>query len=83
MVGAAEAVGIGLALTAVPADELDATVADLVGALTAPLPGAVRETKALLLGVAQRDLDHQRRLEREAQTRRFRELAALLVPPAE
>ncbi len=28
--------------------ELDATVADLVGALTAPLAGAVRETKALL-----------------------------------
>ena len=31
MVGAAEAVDIGLALAAVPADELDATVADLVG----------------------------------------------------
>ena len=32
------------------------------------------ETKALLIGVAERDLDEQRRLEREAQTRRFREL---------
>lgn len=83
MVGATEAVGIGLALTAVPADELDATVADLVGALIAPLPGAVRETKSLLMGAAQRDLDHQRRLEREAQTRRFRDLAALQVPSAE
>lgn len=78
MVGAAEAVDIGLALAAVPAGELDATVADLVGALTAPLAGAVRETKALLQGAADRSLDEQRRLEREAQTRRFRELAALM-----
>jgi enoyl-CoA hydratase/carnithine racemase len=76
MVGAAEAVAIGLALTAVPAAELDATVADLAGALTAALPGVVSETKALLAGAAQRDLDEQRRLEREAQVRRFRELAA-------
>lgn len=75
MVSAAEAVDIGLALTAVPAGDLDETVADLVGALTAPLHGAVTETKALLLGAAQRDLDEQRRLEREAQRRRFRELA--------
>lgn len=78
MVGADEAVAIGLALTAVPAAELDDTVADLVGALTAPLVGAVRETKALLQGAADRSLDEQRRLEREAQTRRFRELAALM-----
>jgi enoyl-CoA hydratase/carnithine racemase len=78
MVGADEAVGIGLALAAVPAEELDATVADLVGALTAPLAGAVTETKALLQGAADRSLDEQRRLEREAQTRRFRELAALM-----
>jgi enoyl-CoA hydratase/carnithine racemase len=79
MVGAAEAVDIGLALTAVPAEELDATVADLVAALTAALPGAVSETKALLLGAAQRDLDEQRRLERVAQVRRFREIAKLLA----
>lgn len=79
MVGAAEAVDIGLALTAVPADELDATVADLVAALTAALPGAVSETKALLLGAAERSLEEQRRLEREAQVRRFREVAKLLA----
>jgi len=79
MVGAAEAVDIGLALTAVPADELDATVADLVGALTAPMAGAVTETKALLLGAAQRDLEEQRRLEREAQVRRFREVARVMT----
>ncbi len=78
MVRADEAVQIGLALTAVPAPELDDTVADLVSALTAPLPGAVRETKALLLGAAEHDLDTQRRLEREAQGRRFREVAATL-----
>ena len=78
MVGAAEAAAIGLATAVVPAAELDATVADLAGALTAPLPGAVRETKALLLGAAARTLDEHRRFEREAQTRRFRELAALM-----
>jgi enoyl-CoA hydratase/carnithine racemase len=78
MVRAAEAVDIGLAVAAVPAAELDATVADLAAALTAPMAGAVRETKALLQGAADRSLDEQRRLEREAQTRRFREVAALL-----
>jgi len=78
MVGAEESVDIGLALAAVPAAELDATVADLVAALTAPMAGAVRETKALLQGAADRSLDDQRRLEREAQTRRFRELVALM-----
>jgi enoyl-CoA hydratase/carnithine racemase len=76
MVGAAEAVEIGLALTAVPAAELDGTVADLVAALTAAPVGAVRETKALLLGAGSTELDEQRRLEREAQVRRFRELTA-------
>ncbi len=74
-VGAAEAVDIGLATAAVPADRLDATVADLVGALTAPMAGAVSETKALLLGAGSRDLEDQRRYEREAQVRRFRDLA--------
>jgi enoyl-CoA hydratase/carnithine racemase len=78
MVGAEEAVQIGLALTAVPADQLDATVADLVAALCAPLQGAVTETKALLQAAAGNDLDGQRRLEREAQIRRFRELAPLM-----
>lgn len=81
MVGADEAVGIGLALTSVPAGDLDATVADLVGALTAPLAGAVSETKALLQGASRRDLGDQRRLEREAQVRRFRELAKLMAGP--
>src|SRR4051812_33784756 len=78
MIGADEAVDIGLALAAVPTEELDGTVADLAAALTAPLAGAVRETKTLLQGAADRSLDEQRRLEREAQVRRFRELAALI-----
>ena len=82
MIDAREAVAIGLALSAVPAEELDATVATLVGALTAALPGAVRETKALLQGAVHRGLDEQRRLEREAQVRRFREIARLSATTA-
>ncbi|MCW2842388.1 MAG: Enoyl-CoA hydratase [Nocardioides sp.] len=78
-VAADEAVAIGLALTSVPAADLDATVADLVGALTAPLAGAVTETKALLQGAAQRDLEEQRGLEREAQVRRLREVGRLMA----
>jgi enoyl-CoA hydratase/carnithine racemase len=67
-----------LASVVCPVGELDEAVADLVGALTAPLPGAVRETKALLLAASSRTLDEQRRHEREAQVRRFRELAQLM-----
>jgi enoyl-CoA hydratase/carnithine racemase len=78
MVGAAEAVEIGLATVAVPRADADATVTDLVAALTAPLVGAVRETKALLLSAAGATLEEQRRLEREAQVRRFREIAQLM-----
>jgi len=81
MVGAAEAVEIGLALTAVPADRLETTVADLAQALTAPVAGAVSETKRLLQTAAEQDLETQRRLEREAQVRRFRELAPLMQAP--
>jgi enoyl-CoA hydratase/carnithine racemase len=77
-VGAEEAVAIGLALTAVPADRLETTVADLAQALTAHVAGAVAATKRLLQSAADEDLDTQRRLEREAQVRRFRELAALM-----
>jgi enoyl-CoA hydratase/carnithine racemase len=82
-VGAGEALRIGLVQDVVAVDQLDARLADLVAGLTAPLPGAVRETKALLLGALDRSLDDQRRLEREAQTRRFRELAVLMAPAPE
>ena len=77
-VGAAEALEIGLATVVCPVAELDVALADLVGALTAPPAGAVRETKALLLGASGRSLEEHRRFEREAQVRRFRELAALV-----
>jgi enoyl-CoA hydratase/carnithine racemase len=77
-VGAAEAGEIGLATAVVPREELDRTVEDLVAAVTAPMPGAVTETKALLHGARVLDLEDQRRLEREAQVRRFRELASLM-----
>jgi enoyl-CoA hydratase/carnithine racemase len=77
-VGSAEALEIGLATMIAPVAELDAALADLVAALTAPMAGAVRETKALLLHAASRSLEEQRRFEREAQVRRFRELADLL-----
>ena len=79
VVPAEEAVRIGLATGCVPSAELDAAVSDLVARLLAPMPGVVPETKALLQGAADRDLDEQRRLEREAQVRRFRELAAALA----
>ena len=43
------------------------------------MAGAVRETKALLIAASSRSLDEQRRFEREAQVRRFRELSRLLA----
>ena len=77
-VDAEEARELGLATAVVPREELSETVADLVAALTAPLYGAVTETKALLRTAVHLDLEEQRRLERDAQVRRFRELAALI-----
>jgi enoyl-CoA hydratase/carnithine racemase len=77
-VEAQEAREIGLATAVVPREELDDAVEDLVAALTAPLYGAVSETKALLQSAAVLDLEDQRRAERTAQVRRFRELAALM-----
>jgi enoyl-CoA hydratase/carnithine racemase len=71
-----EAREIGLATAVVPASELDATTADLSGAILANAAGAVRETKALLQTAAHNQLDEQRLREREAQLRRFRELVA-------
>ena len=69
-----EARELGLATAVVPVDELEAATTDLTRAILANLTGAVRETKALLLGAAGADLDEQRLREREAQLRRFREL---------
>ena len=78
VVAAEEAVAIGLANRSVPVADLDAAVGELAAALAAPMPDVVRETKTLLQGAADRDLDEQRRLEREAQVRRFRALAAAM-----
>ncbi len=77
-VSADEAREIGLATVVVPRAELQQSVDDLVAALTAPLYGAVSETKALLQSAHVLDLEEQRRVEREAQVRRFRELASLM-----
>lgn len=77
-VSAAEAGDLGLATVVVPRPELEQTLADLVAAVSAPMAGAVAETKALLQSARVLDLDEQRRVEREAQVRRFRELAALM-----
>ncbi|MEV6286383.1 enoyl-CoA hydratase/isomerase family protein [Kribbella sp. NPDC051770] len=77
-VEAQEAREIGLANIVVPAEELEATVKDLADALLTPLPDAVRETKALLLGAADRTYEEQLKAEREAQQRRLAALAAYL-----
>jgi enoyl-CoA hydratase/carnithine racemase len=77
-VTADEARDIGLVTAVVAAEELDDAVGDLAAALTAPIYGAVTETKALLQSASRSDLDQQRLAEREAQVRRFRELASLL-----
>jgi enoyl-CoA hydratase/carnithine racemase len=77
-VPAEEARDLGLATAVVSREDLDDTVADLVAALTAPLYGAVSETKGLLQSAGTLSLEEQRRAEREAQVRRFRELAALM-----
>ena len=58
----------------VPAAELDGAVADLVAAVLSADAGAVAEIKALLAGAPLRTYAEQDRAEREAQTRRIREL---------
>ena len=58
-----------------PATTWTATVADLVGALTAPMHGAVTRDQGAAAERGRLDLEEQRLAEREAQVRRFRELA--------
>jgi enoyl-CoA hydratase/carnithine racemase len=74
-VGAAEAERMGLATVVVPRAELEAATADLVGAVLAGPRDAVVEIKALLAGAAGHTYLEQDRAEREAQTRRLRDLA--------
>jgi enoyl-CoA hydratase/carnithine racemase len=73
-VKAAEAQAIGLANVVVPATELDATVADLVAALTGPPAGAGRATAALVRSAVRNDPETQDAAERAAQVLRLKEL---------
>ena len=81
--GAAECQRIGLANAVVPRDQLEATVADLVGAVLAPMRMAVVETKSLLQQALRNDLDAQMLAEREAQARRLRDLAEVFARASE
>ncbi len=74
-VPAAEALAWGLANAVVPAAELDAAVAGLVAAITAPPAGAVRETAALVRSAVRNDPEAQDAAERAAQARRLAALA--------
>jgi enoyl-CoA hydratase/carnithine racemase len=73
-VGAAEAHAIGLANVVVSASELDATLNDLTGALTAPPVGASRATAALVRSAVRNDPEAQDAAERAAQVLRLHEL---------
>lgn len=76
-VNAQESHQIGLANLVVPPDELDSATSDLVAAVLAANRDAVIEIKALLSGASGRGFAEQESLEREAQTRRIRDLAGL------
>ena len=73
-VGAAEARAVGLATAVVPVAELDAAVADLVAALTAPPVAASRATAALVRSAVGNDPESQDAAERAAQVQRLHEL---------
>ncbi len=77
-VEADEASQLGLATIVVPREQLDATVADLCAALTAPMHEAVTATKELLQGAARRTYDDQLLAERLAQVQRMRHLERFL-----
>lgn len=74
---AAEADKIGLATVVVPNADLAGAVSDLAAAVVAANPGAVAEIKALLAGAPGRTYPEQDRAEREAQTRRVRDLVGM------
>jgi enoyl-CoA hydratase/carnithine racemase len=67
-VGAVEAKELRLAELVVPADDLDAAVADLVAALLATDAAAARATKELLSQASGNTLEEQAAAERRAQT---------------
>jgi enoyl-CoA hydratase/carnithine racemase len=76
-VHAAEAERIGLANLVVPRAELDSAVDDLAAALLAAPRDALIETKALLRAATGQGYEAQRAAERDAQSRRLRDLAGL------
>ncbi|RII20499.1 Carnitinyl-CoA dehydratase [Streptomyces sp. YIM 130001] len=77
-VAAPEALRIGLANSVVPVDELGSHADELARSITQSMPGAVRETLALLdAAAAGNAADEQVESERSAQLRRLTELAAL------
>lgn len=75
--GAAEAERLGLANIVVPAADLEGATADLAAAVLAGPRDAIIELTALLAGAADRSYADQDLAEREAQTRRIRDLAGL------
>jgi enoyl-CoA hydratase/carnithine racemase len=76
-IGAAEAERIGLANLVVPVDDVDGATNDLAAAVLAGDRDAIVEIKALLAAAADRSYADQDRAEREAQTRRLRDLAGV------
>src|SRR5829696_1697665 len=74
-VKAAEAHAIGLANAVILPADLDATVADLVAAITAPPVAASRATAALVRSAVRNDFETQDAAERAAQVERLHELA--------
>jgi enoyl-CoA hydratase/carnithine racemase len=76
LVGADESLAVGLVNRVVPRGDLDKAVAEMVAGVTAHPHGAVRGTKRVLLGAAERTFDEQRAWERQVQFQRFAELAA-------
>lgn len=75
-VSAGEAVQIGLALTAVPADDLDQAVADLTHALISNPIEAVRGVTRLIGSAVTATPEDQLEIEQDEQLNRLRELAA-------
>lgn len=75
-VQASEAHAIGLANLVVPAGELDAAVADLIAALTAPPVNASRATAELVRSAVRNDFAQQDAAERAAQVLRLQELVS-------
>lgn len=73
--GADEARAVGLANLVVPTEQLDATIEDLIAALTAPPVGASRATAALVRSAVHNTPEEQDLAERTAQVQRLRELA--------